>query len=239
MSMPDNTQLYQSALASYCRTGILAEIPGIDTGHVTQYRRLVYNVVDDMLRNAFPLTVALLTEKQWDGAVDDFFSHHPCSSPQVWYMPREFYEYVTTPSYPLMQQYPFLKDLLWLEWSEMELFMMEDRQATCTSLGDVLFSQMVLNPEHRLLAFQYPVHQKNALEITGADLGNYFVVAHRDREGNILFTDASALLIRMLKYLAIGPASLKDLFGLAEAEFSIRLSLDLGLILGFKSSSIV
>ena len=108
MQLLDSTYKHQSNLAAYCRTGKLPEIPGIISENVSQYRRLVYNVVDDMLQNAYPLTVDLFTKKEWDKTVNDFFTNHPCQSPQVWYMPKEFYNYLTEIKNPLLKKYPFL-----------------------------------------------------------------------------------------------------------------------------------
>ncbi|HEY0611942.1 MAG TPA: DNA-binding domain-containing protein, partial [Chitinophaga sp.] len=108
-----DTRDYQSSLADYCRTGAYQAIPGVKTAqHVSQYRRLVYNVVDDMLQSAYPLTKGLLKEEEWDELVQEFFSRHACQSPQVWYMPKELYEYIVQQeAHPLLTKYPFLHDL--------------------------------------------------------------------------------------------------------------------------------
>ena len=71
-----DTRHYQASLADYCRTGDYQAIPGVKTAHVHQYRRLVYNVVDDMLQSAYPLTRGLLTEEEWNELVQEFFSGH-------------------------------------------------------------------------------------------------------------------------------------------------------------------
>ncbi len=224
MQLLDSTYKHQSNLAAYCRTGKLLEIPGIISENVSQYRRLVYNVVDDMLQNAYPLTVDLFTKKEWDKTVNDFFTNHPCQSPQVWYMPKEFYNYLTEIKNPLLKKYPFLAELLWFEWVEVELFMMQDKIAAATKSGDVLFSKLVLNPEHLLLSFQYPVHKKHPKKIKETDKGNYFIIAHRNDLGDVVFTDSSAALIRMIEYLAEAPLSLTKLFSSFEKEYNLTLT---------------
>lgn len=60
MQLLNHTHQHQSALAAYCRTGELPDIPGVVMENVPQYRRLVYNVIDDMLQNAYPLTYEYL-----------------------------------------------------------------------------------------------------------------------------------------------------------------------------------
>lgn len=220
----NTTRQYQSELAAYCRTGQLEKIPGIVKENVPQYRRLVMNVVDDMLQNAYPLTHQLLQGNEWDQAVADFFSNHACQSPQVWYMPKEFYEYLSGIQYPLLKAYPFLEELLWFEWIEVELFMMEDIPVTANPSGNLLADRLVLNPEHRLLAFTYPVHQKNPGMISGEDKGSYFVIAHRNSSGEVLFTGASAAVIRMIEYLVEANYSVNELYTLFEEEYTVHLT---------------
>lgn len=223
MSLSETTQAYQSDLAAYCRSGTLSMIPGIRQDNISHYRRLVYNIVDDMLENAYPLTHELLSTKEWKSAVNEFFTNHPCQSPQVWYMPKEFYEYMVSSGHSLLKKYPFLKDLLWFEWIELELFMMEDKKAVYTTAGDILFSRLILNPEYQLLSFQYPVHHKNARYITISDRSHYFTIAHRNTEGTVLFTDLSPALVRIIEYLVESPLSVKELFEKFQAEYSIQL----------------
>jgi uncharacterized protein len=224
MQLLETTHKHQSSLANYCRTGKLESIPGIKKQNVSQYRRLVYNVVDDTLRSAYPLTYNLLTKKEWDNAVNDFFTNHSCQSPQVWYMPKEFYQYIAESASPLLNKYPFLEELLAFEWMETELFMMEDKPVIANKTGSVLTHIMVINPEHQLLSFAYPVHNKKAKKIIAADKQQYFVIGHRDTAGNVLFTDLAPALVRLLEYLNEAPASLKELLLQFQSEFKIALS---------------
>ncbi|MBO9619561.1 MAG: putative DNA-binding domain-containing protein [Niabella sp.] len=224
MQSRNATQHYQSALAGYCRTGMLENIPGVVQENVPQYRRLVLNVIDDMLQNAYPLTYDLLKETEWNAIVHDFFSNHPCQSPQVWYMPREFYQYLTETAHPILTTYSFLKELLWFEWIEVELFMMEDQRVPATANGALQTDKLVLNPEHSLLTFEYPVHQKNPKKISNADKRHYFVVAHRNSNGEVIFTDVTAALMRMVEYLAEAPYTTTELFSLFETEYGLQLS---------------
>jgi uncharacterized protein len=223
MQLLETTHKHQSSLANYCRTGKLDNIPGIKKENITQYHRLVYNVVDDTLQSAYPLTYNLLTKKEWNKAVSDFLIDHSCQSPQVWYMPKEFYLYVVNSAGSLLKKYPFLEELLSFEWMETELFMMEDKPVKAKNNGDVLKDRLVINPEHQFLSFSYPVHNKKAKLIKEADKQNYFVIGHRDLDGSVIFTDLSPALVRLLEYLNEAPASLKELIKQFTSEFNITL----------------
>jgi hypothetical protein len=224
MQLLERTHKYQSSLANYCRTGKWENIPGVQKENITQYHRLVYNVVDDTLQSAYPLTYDLLTKKEWDKAVSNFLINHSCQSPQLWYMPKEFYQYIVNTGSPLLKKYPFLEELLSFEWMETELFMMEDKPVKVKNNGDVLTDLLVINPEHQFLSFTYPVHSKKAKLIKEADKQSYFVIGYRDIEGSVIFTDLSPALVRLLEYLNEAPASLKELIQQFTAEFNIILT---------------
>lgn len=223
--MPDSF-IYQSILASYCRTGQLETIPGIKAENIGQYRRLVYNTVDDMLQNAYPLTKDLLEEEEWNELVAAFFRDHPCQSPQVWYMPKELIVYLDAMAHPLKVKYSFIMELLNFEWTEVEIFMMEDKVVSARQAGNILVDKLIINPEHKLLNFNYPVHQKRAGEIAAGDYGQYFLVAHRNKDGDVVFTSLSPALFSMLEFIESAPASLADIRNEFLEEYGIFLSKD-------------
>lgn len=219
------TKKNQSALASYCRSGQMPKIEGVHQRHVKHYRRLVYNVVDDMLQSAFPITYDFLEKEQWDELVQDFFTNHPCQSPQIWYMPKEFYEYHARLKNSIIKSYPFLIELLWFEWLEVELFMMEDKKASFTTHGSVSTDALVLNPEHHFQHFSYPVHTKKPSAITFKNIGEYYLVLHRDPEsGSISFTEVTAPTLHMLELLANEPLSAGEVLQKVSLSFNFSIN---------------
>lgn len=223
--LPSDTFQQQSLLASYCRQGQLPEMRGIHQNNIKQYRRLVYNIVDDMLQNAYPITYDFLAQEEWDDLVNDFFSHHPCQSPQVWYMPKEFLMYHQHGQQAIIKNYPFLLELLWFEWLEVELFMMEDKEVSCKKRGNLLSDKLVLNPEHSFQHFRFPVHRKKPSEIVSGDEGHYFLVLHRDPlSGRIDVTEVAAPALRMLELLAQEPSTVMDILAILCKELDLSLT---------------
>ncbi len=146
---------HQSSFADYCKTGVYNPIPGVNKKRAEHYRSLVYNVIDDTLQSALPLTFNLLSEEEWNAFVNDFFSRHKCKSTQLWRLPKETHEFVANSNYHLIHKYPFLPELLWLEWLEIELFMMEDTSSSFSTCGNLANDRLVINPEHHLQYFSY------------------------------------------------------------------------------------
>lgn len=211
MQLSEDTRQAQSKLAAYCRTGVLDDMAGINKQNIGQYRRLVFNIMEDMLESAYPITRNFLSDDEWRNLVHDFVVNHPCQSPQVWYMPGEFEQYFAGIKHPLQQKYPFINDLLKFEWLEVELFMMQDQEMPLAVEGNINKDCLVLNPEHKILSLSYPVHFKNPNKISANDHRQYFLLGYRNRQGHIQFTDLAPALLFMLESLKQQPKTIKQL----------------------------
>ncbi|MBN2175220.1 MAG: putative DNA-binding domain-containing protein [Bacteroidales bacterium] len=220
-----NTKEVQSNLADYCRTGETRALPGTDPQRLKHYRRLVFNIINDSLQSAYPLTYQLLKDDSWDELVDEFFTNHPCQSPQVWWMPKEFYEYLVEQDHAIITQYPFLPNLLEMEWLEVELFMMEDIRADYHRSGQLSNDALVLNPEHRLVRFDFPVHLKNASQLNPEDKSDFFLLMHREpSSGKVQFTEVSVFFARMIEILGSRAVSVTELIALTCSDFNLQVS---------------
>ncbi|MGC9352812.1 MAG: DNA-binding domain-containing protein, partial [Mariniphaga sp.] len=203
---------HQSSLANYCRTGEYMPIPGVKEKNVGRYRQLIFNVVNGSLQSAYPLTYNLLDENEWHELAHIFFSSHRCQSPMVWQMPKELYEFAVETNYVLIKKYPFLLDLLLFEWKEVEVYMMEDIEPPPFTSEKLFGAGYVLNPEITVLSLEYPVHLKNAKDITEAEKDNYFVSLHREPEtGRVLFTNMQYPHVQVIEKLAQEPVNFDQL----------------------------
>ena len=215
------TRTQQSGFASYVRTGIIPHLEGLTNNRVHHYRRLVFNVVNDSLQSAFPITYDLLEENEWEELVDNFFGTHACQSYQIWKMPFEFYEYVLNSKTKLEKKYPHLLDLLLFEWSEIEVYMMEDAELShYNKRGDLLKDVILFNAEHKLLKLGYPVHLKNANEISRSDNGEYYVLLFREPETfKVRFVDLSVYFAWLIEEVKKKSQPLESILDEAEKIF--------------------
>lgn len=177
------TKKIQEQFTLYCRTGDKNYLPTLSNPqHVHHYRRLTLNITKQSLATSYPLLKKYLSSDQWDHLIDLFFSNHACQNNKIWLMPKEFYEYVIQKNIQEEWEIPFLNDLLHLEWIETELYTMEDMPMPAfLPITDIYAQPLVLHPEHKLLQFTFPVHQKNANLIETIDKGIYFLLAYRQQ----------------------------------------------------------
>ncbi len=197
------TKRIQSQLANYCRDGREVKLKGADAQRLKQYRRLVYNIVNDVMLTAYPITYELLPQVQWDQLIEDFFAQHASPEPQLWKFPYELVRYLEESEHALLLQYPFLYDLVCLEWLEIELHTMEDLEPLpYTSEGDWRESKICFQPEYTIQHFQYPVQKVKPSEITAKHKGDYFVLVFREKqEGEVRFIQLSTYLSFILELL--------------------------------------
>lgn len=220
MNLLQETKDIQKKMALFCRTGKSVDLPGLTPDRFHHYRRLVYNIILDNLESAFPIAYEFIEREKWLAMANEFFRHHPCQSYQVWQIPGEFYEYAVKRNFSKKHELEYLNDLLKFEWEEMLIYNMEDIEVeSFRENGDVLNEFLVLNPEHKLLELQYPVHLVNppaAIE----KKGTYFVLLYREHTtGKVQFMDLSIWCALVIEQLVSQKVTMKDLFDQAPALF--------------------
>jgi uncharacterized protein len=250
MKLHEDTARIQEDLGEFCRTGSENLIPGVTPGRLHHYRRLVNNVVRDSLDSAFPISLAALGEEVWDLLVQDFFSNGMPATPQIWKLPYEFYIYHAGIETGTRLQKPYLDDLLYFEWMEIEVYNMPDRTfPVFVDKGNTLEESLAFNPEYEIVRLEYPVHMHPAEEASGLK-GEYFVLIFRaPHTGYVQFINLSALNVYILTRMVEEDLPVSQLKGdiaratgiesgkyLDEAlEQFITDLMDKQLILGFKT----
>jgi len=212
MHLHKETITVQEKLGEYCRTGVEPELPGVTPGRIHHYRRLVSNVVKDTLGTAFPITISALGKDIWDLLVQDFFADGIPQTPQVWKLPLEFYRYHADKVTGKSIGKPFLDDLLYFEWMEIEVHTMPDRPyPVYETEGDLFHDIVVFNPEYEIIKLEYPVHIYPVRE-TIERKGEYYALLYRMPEsGHVQFLNLSALNVYMITRLQEEKAPLHEI----------------------------
>ncbi|NQU87454.1 MAG: putative DNA-binding domain-containing protein [Mariniphaga sp.] len=194
MLLKTETYKIQQSLSEYCRNGKEVNIAGARAERLPHYRRLVYNVIKSALESSFPIAFKYVNENDWEKMGYNFFGSHKCQTAQIWRMPEEFYEFCVEQNYSDKFNIPYLNNLLYFEWLEVDLYMMED-----ISYPEFIESaywtenKIAINPEFKLIKLEYPVHNTKPDELKNQK-GNYFLLLFREKEsGKIQFIELSVL----------------------------------------------
>jgi hypothetical protein len=174
-----NTYRIQQQLTNWVRTGLNADVQGTVFEGMKQYRRLFRNNIANNLQQAFPIAFKVLETTQWDTLVNDFFAKHDAQTPHIWKLPFEFFQFVKHNNYIVNFDLPFLNDLLYFEWTEIEVYTMQDiAPEPYKNTGELLNSKIEVNQEHRLINLKYPVHIY-ASKIAVKNIGEYYLLTYR------------------------------------------------------------
>jgi hypothetical protein len=159
-------------------------------------------VVRDTLDSAFPITLAALGEETWDSLVQDFFAKGMPSAPQIWRLPFSFYQYHAGLETGSILSRPYLEDLLYFEWIEIEVYNMPDREYPAyKQKGNLLIDRLAFNPEYEIVRLEYPVHMHSVDEAAGQK-GDYYALVFRVPEsGHVQFLNMSPMNIYILTRL--------------------------------------
>lgn len=206
MRLASETRDIMESFADYVRSGQPGDIPGVRKDRIHHYRRLVRNVFEDTLRQAYPITFEILSDAEWQTLIDEFMARHQAKSYQVWKMPFEFYKFTVNQNFAHRFHKPYLNDLLYFEWIEIEVYTMPDAPLPQFELqGDLLTDRLVLNKDYRLIELEYPVFKMPAKE-ANKNKGHYFLLVFRTiDEGVVRFVEINPLLTLFWEALAPKP----------------------------------
>ncbi|TAJ13956.1 hypothetical protein DMA11_07125 [Marinilabiliaceae bacterium JC017] len=212
MLLNTETKTIQEKLAGYCRTGEPVEIPGVKHDRLHNYRRLVFNVINSTIQQAYPITREWLPDEEWQYLVNEFFKKHDAQTPQVWKLPFEFYQFISNNHYADELNKPALNDLLWFEWLEIEVHTMPDQIIPdYRSKGNLSSDKLVINPHLVLTKLTYPIHKMGGNEAALHE-GLYFILIYRQKDtGNVRFMEISALHVFVIEELLKSPWSIEQL----------------------------
>jgi hypothetical protein len=146
---------------------------------------------------------------------------HNCSNNQVWKMPMEFYQFVKEQPLELKLELPFLTDLLWFEWLEIELYSEEDIPVdNFRKDGNWRNNTVVLNPHYRTVCFEYPVFRPQ-VNLEHCERGSYYLLLLRNlKDYKVKLLEISELFYATLQQ---NPQNFKEsLLQVAKSRFGIQ-----------------
>jgi uncharacterized protein len=198
----------QKAFIKYIQSNEKPELENTKPENLKHYRNLVRNIFTDTLSTGLPITYRILSVEEWNYAIDTFMGQYACPSPYVWRMPYDFYEFVQAYGLGERLNKPWLEDLVYFEWLELEIHTMADISIPKLNtidkninLGHTFFEQnlVFLNPYYRISTFEYPVHNRNHKEFE-ANKGNYQILVYRHiQKFSVHFMELSPLFSLMIE----------------------------------------
>ena len=161
------------------------------------YRDLLFNNVSSFIDLVYPVARAMLPELKWQQVLSEFFQKAKCRSPLYNDISLEFREYLTDQRHPILQEYPWLAELLQFEWLELYLDTVE--------IEDVVLHENYawqLSTQVWVLVYQYPVYRWTTLTTQEqVELSPSAVMVWRDEQDRVRIEQLSPLFAMLIEQL--------------------------------------
>jgi hypothetical protein len=190
-------------------------------GRYQVYRELITSRMFDVLKNICPVTFEILGEENFWELLWGYLREDPPSSEILRELPRQVAEYLKEFPNPLLENHPYLAELIEYEFLEVRMmFFPEDEEKT--QKGKVR-----INPAHALETYRWPVHflSREYCQKKNIPAGTYHLLLWRDpRDLKVQFMEVNVLVASMVRLLEKGQKAVPALFKAIAMENNFDLS---------------
>jgi len=164
------------------------------------YRDLVYNNIERMMGNLFPVLRKITPDNRWHPMIRDFFKRHQSHSPIFNKVPLEFLQYLEHER-EADDDPPFILELAHYEWAEYAVSI-STREINWEGIdpeGDLLEGIPVVSPLAWPLQYRFPV-QTISPDIQPKEEPSQptYIVVYRDRNEKVRFIELNQVSARLL-----------------------------------------
>lgn len=177
----------------------------IDQTRLQVYQHLLRNNINTFINTCYPISQQLLGESVWSDLAEEFFAHSRCDSPFYYDISLAFREYLDTVAHPILVQYPWLRELLHVEWMELHVDLAEFDWPLPQAVDLDGSAAYQLSVPIWVLAYQWPVYQWTR-EITLAQIGEPVpscIVVWRSREHHLQQVQISPIAAFLMEQMTL------------------------------------
>ncbi len=192
-------QTTQQQFCDWVRDPELELPPNFAGARMQVYRDLLFNNVCSFINLVFPVARSMLPELQWQQLLAEFFKKCCCQSPFYNDISLQFREYLTEQQHPVLQEYPWLGELLQYEWLELYLDTVEIESPTWEQDQD---QDWQFTTHVWVLAYQYPVyHWTTAMTLEQVERVPSAIMVWRDDQDQVCVEALSPLYAVMIEHI--------------------------------------
>jgi hypothetical protein len=188
---------------------------GIEERRMNAYRELVYNNIEDLLANFFPVLKQILSEYRWHDIVREFVANHKSQTPIFMKLAEEFVGFLQSESEAKLDDPHYLIELAHYEWVEIALDIAseEPQWHKLNQDGDLLSQAPYLSPLIWPLSYDYPVHRIGP-ENSSPKPQATFLLVYRDQTDEVQFMETNLGAMHLLNRLTSNAQSETKLAGM-------------------------
>ena len=158
---------------------------------IQTYKELIHYRFKEVIESAYGRFFEHVDEEVFNRLVADFIRSAP-KTPLIWQMPNEFRHFLV--AHPWAKDYPYLEELLWFEWIEIELFMTSDAQKIEPFEWERHYR---CSDSARMRALKYAVFSKAYTQE-----GDFAIIVYYDFQSHeIAFEEITPFMLEFLEHL--------------------------------------
>lgn len=169
------------------------------------YRQLLLEKYRALVAKSFPLACNLVPPVIWSQLVVDFIRDVDVRTPYFYQLSQVFLDYVTHARQEVVEDYPFLVELMHFEWAEMALSISE-AELPSVKVAAWQTAPLMVSPLAWLLLYCYPVHEfRKAGHALAARAAPVCLIMWRDRQDQLAWREVTARCWALVEYLQENP----------------------------------
>ncbi len=203
--MPAAFQTYQTAFTAHLRQPVIHAKPaGVDSKRIRIYREIVFNNFVASVSTCFPVLLSILGKRRFGKLVRQCFSSQQFKSPLFQDIAGSFVAFLQSLESPELPDYT--AQLTHYEWIELVLSRQIETKsaalpaALIAEAGALLHCEVKLPAVHRLLQYDFAVHQLSRKRRAISPVATYLLV-YRDPDFRIRFIQLNAVTFQLLQQL--------------------------------------
>jgi uncharacterized protein len=200
-------QVYQAAFTAHLRHPSENSKPaGVSDQRMRVYRDIVFNNFFASVSTCFPVLLGILGKRRFTKLVRQCFFSQQFKSPLFQDIPGSFVDFLQSFALPEARLPDYTAQLAHYEWIELALSRQMDFEPVATLAEPMMTARAFLYCEpqlpaaHRLLHYDFPVHQLSKKQSTIAPAATYLLV-YRTADFQIRFIQLNAATYQLLQQL--------------------------------------
>ncbi len=174
---------------------------GVDSERMQVYQNLLFNNMDSILSNAFPVIRRIYSDHDWFPMVRDFFASHKATRPIFHQIPEEFLHYLSD-TRTSRDDPPWLFELAHYEWLEiaLDLSQLSMDDVNYRYNGQLLDGVPCMSPLAWPQYYQYSVHTIGPENIPKKKQETFLIV-YRNRNDEVKFMQINAFTLQLVNLI--------------------------------------
>lgn len=200
-------QVYQAAFTAHLRHPSKNSKPAdVSEQRMRVYREIVFNNFFASVSACFPVLLGILGKRRFTQLVRQCFFSQPFKSPLFQDIPGSFVDFLQPLVLPEAGLPDYTAQLAHYEWIELALSRQVDSEPVAVltepmlEASTLLYCEVQLPAAHRLLRYDFPVHQLSKKQSTIAPAATFLLV-YRTADFQIRFIQLNAATYQLLQQL--------------------------------------